>query len=208
MLKDFAADLEKSPVLKVCLYEHLHYNIYIFNILLTYRQVETDRERQVIRRTSLQTGLLFLKVFWSHDLQQGVKEGHIGQLTDQDQRLKETREYNKYDISVSCYTCNHWTFRWDVWYCNIQNILHTDHYVYFIVDYSLNYRNHQIMLSINLTKISTYRCTISVQSTDWFMDLVLFDIVVVVLGVSYRMTLTFWKYPLFRDLSRTWRKYT
>lgn len=52
---------------------------------LSVGEVETDRQR--IRLTSLQTGLLFLKVFWSHDLQQGVEEGHIGQLTDQDQRL-------------------------------------------------------------------------------------------------------------------------
>lgn len=51
MLKDFAADLEKSPVLKVCLYEHLHYNIYIFNILLTYRQVETERQRETGNHT-------------------------------------------------------------------------------------------------------------------------------------------------------------
>lgn len=42
--------------------------------------------------TSLQTRLLFLKVFWSHDLQQGVEKGHIGQLTDQDQRLWGTKK--------------------------------------------------------------------------------------------------------------------
>lgn len=42
--------------------------------------------------TSLKTRLLFLKVFWSHDLQQGVEKGHIGQLTDQDQRLWGTKK--------------------------------------------------------------------------------------------------------------------
>lgn len=47
----------------------------------------TDRTRL----TGLQTRLLFLKVLWSHDLQQRVEEGHIGQLTDQDQRLTETQ---------------------------------------------------------------------------------------------------------------------
>lgn len=45
---------------------------------------QTGKDRQVIRLTGLQTGLLFLEVFWSHDLQQGVEEGHVGQLTDQD----------------------------------------------------------------------------------------------------------------------------
>lgn len=40
--------------------------------------------------TSLQTRLLLLKVFWSHDLQEGVEEGHVRQLTDQDQGLLGT----------------------------------------------------------------------------------------------------------------------
>lgn len=51
--------------------------------------------RQVIKLTSLQAGLLFLKVFRSHNLQQRVEEGHIGQLTDQDERLERDRHSKK-----------------------------------------------------------------------------------------------------------------
>lgn len=91
---------------------------------LTNSYVQTGKDRQVIRLTSLQTGLLFLKVLWSHDLQQGVEEGHVGQLTDQDQRLVERHKTRRHRIyihtflnsnmtSVSCK--NLWLFCWTVW---------------------------------------------------------------------------------------------
>ncbi len=104
-------------------------------------QIGGDRQtdRQVIRLTSLQTRFLLLKVFRSHDLQQGMEEGHIGQLTDQDQRLLDRQTAGRL--------------------------------------------------------------------TDWFMDHLLFYIVVKS-WLDCSLTLTFWKYPLFKDLSRTWRKYT
>lgn len=54
------------------------------------KQLVITGEKQA-QRTGLQTGLLLLKVLWSHDLQQGVEEGHIGQLADQDQRLLATQ---------------------------------------------------------------------------------------------------------------------
>lgn len=38
--------------------------------------------------TGFETRLLLLKVLWCQDLQQRVEEGHIGQLADQDQRLR------------------------------------------------------------------------------------------------------------------------
>lgn len=54
-----------------------------------------------MRLTGLQTGLLFLKVFWSHNLQQRVEEGHIGQLTDQNQRLVERQTDREREKSMS-----------------------------------------------------------------------------------------------------------
>lgn len=38
--------------------------------------------------TSFETRLLLLKVLWGQDLQQRVEEGHVGQLADQNQRLR------------------------------------------------------------------------------------------------------------------------
>lgn len=50
---------------------------------------------EMIQLTGFQAGFLLLKVFWSHDLQQRVEKRHVGQLTDQNQRLEQKYKQRK-----------------------------------------------------------------------------------------------------------------